>query len=106
MRDGRDGPQGLRVASLGRRVCAGLIDTVAFVPPIVAVCVGGGWLYIRYGPRRGLELDEVRPFAIPGRWKVVIWVVSGVVRVRIRNRRTPGTGRWDCGGSTSAPAGR
>lgn len=55
---GGTGPQGLQVASLGRRVCAGL--------------------------------DEVRPFTIPGRWKVVIWVVSGVVRVRIRNWRTRG----------------
>ena len=42
------------------------------------------------GPRRGLELDEVRPFTIPRRWNVVIWVVSGVVRVRIRNRAHPG----------------
>jgi RDD family len=87
---GETGPQGLRVASLGRRVCAGLIDTVVFLPPIVAGCIGGGWLYVRYRQRRGLELDEVRPFTIPTRWNVVIWCVSGVARVQIRNWRTPG----------------
>jgi uncharacterized RDD family membrane protein YckC len=84
------GPPGLKVASLGRRVCAGLIDTVVFVPPIVAVCVGIGWLYLPFGPGRGRKLGELRPPAVPPRWNAVIWATAAAVGVPMRNWRSPG----------------
>jgi RDD family protein len=85
-----DGPQGVQVASLGRRVCAGLIDTVVFGPPILAVSIGGAWLYVRYRGEGGTDVEQLRSLVTSTRSNVVIWSASAVVRVQTRNWRTPG----------------
>jgi hypothetical protein len=66
------GRSGLKIASLWRRLGAAVIDTVVFVPPIVGVCSGPAWLYVRFGPGRGRKLNELRPSTIPLRWKAII----------------------------------
>jgi RDD family len=84
------GPPGLKVASLWRRLGAAVIDTVVFVPPIVGVCGGAAWVYVRFGPGRGRKLNELRPPSTPPRWNPVVWATAAAVGVPMRNWRSPG----------------
>jgi hypothetical protein len=88
---GEAGPQGLEVASLGRRVCAGLVDAAVFGPPILVVCMGGGWAYVHHRRQRGADVEELGSLVTSTRWKVAMWLASGAVRLPLRNWRSPGS---------------
>jgi 60Kd inner membrane protein/RDD family len=80
----------LTVASRRHRVAAGLIDAAVFGPPIVAVSIGAGWLYVWYRRGNGRDLGQGGPVPLSTRWNLVIWGASAAVRVSIRNWRSPG----------------
>jgi 60Kd inner membrane protein/RDD family len=84
------GPSGLQVASVWRRLGAGLIDTVVLGVPVVAVSGGAAALYMWWGRRRGRDLGDMPSFTPRGRWNVVILTASAAARVPTRNWRSPG----------------
>jgi hypothetical protein len=81
---------GLRVASLRRRLAAGLIDAVLVVAPTVAIIGGGYVLYERQVRRRGPE-DVTPPTREQLRhWRWVALAGSLPLAVVGRNWRSPG----------------
>jgi hypothetical protein len=80
----------LNVASLPRRGAAGLIDAVVIGSPVLAVVGGATFLYIRWGERRGRDVDPMRPFRDSARWRAVVWVALEAARLPTRNWRSPG----------------
>ena len=95
------GAGGLEIAPLRRRLMARLIDTAAFLIPLLLVGVAGAGLYHLYRRRRAAgdeasdpfdapELPLVRRVGEPTAWRLGLVAASVPVEVAIRNWRTPG----------------
>jgi hypothetical protein len=95
------GAGGLEIAPLRRRLMARLIDTAAFLIPLLLVGVAGAGLYHLYRRRRAAGDEASDPFDAPElplvrrvgestTWRLGLVAASVPIEVAIRNWRTPG----------------